>query len=139
MYLEGDRIGSSSTVVSLQVEVLADKVQFRIGARDLRYAGIDLGSDIKLYAYAHRLGMNGGGDEVDGKLAWDTAGHGAAPPPAAFDDMPEDEASSSGSWVAMVIAAVIIVVVAVFILRRWWEAQRLPPDDHDPDQWVEFE
>ncbi len=137
MYLEGDRIGSSSTVVSLQVEVLADKVHFLIGAGDLRYAGVDIGSDFKLYAYAHRIG---GDDEVDGRLTWDTAGHGAAPAPAAFDDMPEEASSETGVAVVVVVAALVAAVVtALFLFRRWWEAQKLPPDDHDPDQWVEFE
>jgi uncharacterized membrane protein len=137
MSLAGGVMGSRVPVTTMDVEVLADKVYFNIGVRDLRHSGVEPGSDILLYAYCHQVdGRDGAG--ADGRITYDTAGQGAASAPAPFSEEP-DEGSPGRLPVAAGVTIAVVAVVALFIFRRWKAARIAPMDESDPDGWVEYE
>ncbi len=136
MSLAGGVMGSRVPVTTMEVEVLADKVYFHIGVRDLRHAGVEPGSDIRLYAYCHQVdGRDGEG--ADGRITYDTAGQGAVSAPAPFSDEPDE--GSPGLPVAAGLIIAVVAVVALFMFRRWKAARMAPLDEFDPDGWVEYE
>lgn len=139
VYLAAGEPGSSAPMDGLQVTVSSDKVVFDIPARDLRGSGVVPGTDIRIYAYCHRMG---GGEVGTSEVTWDTAGTGAGPAPAQITI--EAAETTSSSWVvALAIVAVLAVVLVVQWLRRDYPFRpRAPEPEAEPgeeSEWVEYE
>lgn len=135
VYLSDNLMGSSVPMNDLDVSLGSDRVVFTLHARDLRKAGVDPGSDFRLYGYCHRLGSPGD-DGKGARLVYDTAGQGSIDAPREFTREPPEEASYW--WVGVVVAmAVALAVVFLYLLPRL-----LPPEpEEEPeeaDDWVEY-
>ena len=124
----------------MNVTISSDKVVFTIPVRDLRGAGVVSGSELRIYAYSHRLGGGGAGTS---EVTWDTAGTGAAPAPAQLTFDAPDETSYVG-----VVALAIVAVIVVLLVVQWFRgdfpfrhpgAETEEPAEPEEPEWVEFE
>jgi len=136
MYLSDNQMGSSVPMLSLQVEFESDRVVYTFHARDLRKAGVDPGSDFRLYAYCHRLGSPGGGDE-ETQLIYDTAGVGAIDAPREFTREPAEP--SSFLWVGVGLAIVIALAVLFVVFLPKLLPHEPEPEPTEEDEWVEYQ
>jgi uncharacterized membrane protein len=135
VYLSDNLQGSSVPMLSLEVHFLSDRVVFTVHAKDLRKAGVDPGSDFRLYAYCHRLGSSDGGDART-RLIYDTAGQGAVDAPREFTREPEE--ASSLVWLGVAVAVVAVLALLFLMLLPRLMPPEPEPEPTEADDWVEY-
>jgi uncharacterized membrane protein len=135
MYLSDNLQGSSVPMLSLQVNFQSDRVVFTMHAKDLRKAGVDPGSDFRLYAYCHRLGSSDGG-EAKTQLIYDTAGQGAVDAPVEFTKEPREQ--SSMVWIGVAVAVVAVMAALIMLMLPRLLPTEPEPEPTEADDWVEY-
>jgi uncharacterized membrane protein len=135
MYLSDNLAGSSVPMLSLEIHFLSDRVVFTMHAKDLRKAGVDPGSEFRLYGYCHRLGSSDGGDART-RLIYDTAGQGAVDAPRDFTREPEG--SSSMVWIGVAVAVVAVLAFIIMYLLPRLLPPEPEPEPTEADDWVEY-
>jgi uncharacterized membrane protein len=103
--------GSTRDISRLNVSATWNGLTFTMPSRELRRAGVSPSSGFGVYAYAQTM-TETTGDEYRMRVAWDSAGLGAARPPSDFTNEPE-ESPMPPFLAPLAIALVAVTMMAV--------------------------